>query len=132
MNKGNSKRDFSTASKTIVVGLGEALRQLLGGLAWRWTPPCECFFFHLLHPVLSAFAGVLMPDVVSRVGERHSTYSALHVHLPLIHLPGSTICISLPSWHAKNTNRRRLFASSSITHASSQMEEKKTKNFLIA
>lgn len=82
-----------------MVGLEEAsLSQLLGGLAWRWTPPCiyvsAFLFFHLLHPVLSALAGVLMPDVVSGVGERHGTYSALHVHLPLIHLPGSTICIS--------------------------------------
>lgn len=59
---------------------------------------CVCVYlsaaFHLLHPVLSAFAGILMPDVVSGVSESHSTHSVLHVHLPLIHLPGREICIS--------------------------------------
>lgn len=66
------------------------------------------FFFHLLHPVLSAFAGVLMPDVVGGVGEGHGAHSALHVHLPLIHLPGSTICISsyLHGATLKNTTGR--------------------------
>lgn len=53
-----------------------------------------CFYFHLLHPVLGAFAGVLMPDVVSGVSESHGTHSVLHIHLPLIHLPGSKICVS--------------------------------------
>lgn len=91
-------------------------------------------FFHLLHPVLSALAGVLMPDVVSGVGERHGTHSALHVHLPLIHLPGSTICIGYLHGKAKNTTGRRLFASSSITHARQMKKkrEKEEKSFLIA
>lgn len=90
MDKGNSKQDFRSrrspqpASGRTCVAMDTSMHL------------CECFFFsfHLLHPVLSAFAGVLMPDVVSGVGERHSPYSALHLHLPLIHLPGSTICIS--------------------------------------
>lgn len=75
-----------------------------------------CFYFHLLHPVLGSFAGVLMPDVVSGVSESHGTHSVLHIHLPLIHLPGSKICVS---YRAKNCCWE-----GTITTYASQMEKK--------
>lgn len=70
-----------------------------------------------------------MPDVVSGVSESHGTHSAHHIHLPLIHLPGSKICVS---YLAKNCCWE-----GSITTYASQMEksflllgyEKKTTTF---
>lgn len=83
-------------------------------------------FFHLLHPVLSAFAGVLMPDVVSRVSERHGTYSALYVNLPLIHLQGSTICISYLHSMLKTKLGRGCFCQTASHYSlASQIKKKK-------